>query len=145
MYKERLKELTHSVLLDASQLAFIEEAPKTFNLLDSYLKFFRYLSKEKEKECLDYEIEVIEHYINIQRTHYDFNFEVAIDKDKMLKTIFITKSSLIAFFDKLLINILSQEEKCKRMALEFEIQNGQVKVILEVSYLNKAEIFSALL
>ncbi len=145
MYKDRLNELTKSILLDASQLAFIEEAPKTFKLLDSYLKLFRYVTREKEIECLECEIEAVNHYINIQRIHYDFDFEVSIDKAEVLKTIFISKLSLFTFFDELLINILTDEKKCKSAALKFDIQNGQVKARLEVSYLDKLEIFNTLL
>jgi LytS/YehU family sensor histidine kinase len=145
MYKDKLNELANSVLLDASQLAFIEEAPKTFKLLDSYLKFLRYLTKEKEIECLDNEVEAIEHYISIQKIHYDFDFRLTINKDEMLKTLFITKSNLIMFVDNILSNILSGEERFIGAELKFDIQNEQVKAILMVSYLGKVETFDTLL
>jgi Fe2+ or Zn2+ uptake regulation protein len=141
MEDKRLIQITNNFLLSANELAFIEEAEGTRDLLLNFYDLFRYIISRDEEISLYSELEALKKYIIIQKARYNNRFTVHIDNEEANKDIFIKRSLLIDYFDQILYRIIEDLENTVHFTFEFEIgETILIKLVQNVG--NKLETYS---
>ena len=141
MEQKRLNEFTYGFLVNAAQMAYVEEANNTSILLQNFNQVYRYLIRDVELVTLYNEVEVLKKYINVQKTRYENHFSVEINNDIKNKAIFINHLNVINFFDSILHSSLERFEKSININLEFESSENTL-MIIKLKYNDVNETFT---
>lgn len=124
MEVKRIHEITYSFLVNASELAFIEEAEGTNALLSDFYYLFKYLTSEEQTVTLFDELEIVMKYVLIQKAKYNNRFTIKINNIEEYKSIYILRSLILEYFDNILCNIIEDVEGTVDYLLELETREG---------------------
>jgi sensor histidine kinase YesM len=119
MKQRRFDEFTQIFLVNASQMAYLEDAPGTQIMLQKFYELFRYFIKPEGQVLLSCEMDVLQNYIDIQKIRYGNRFDISFKNCCIVGEVFINHLVIIDFFDNILNNALIQYEKI--IAFEIEI------------------------
>jgi len=132
MEQKRLNEFICNILVNASQMAYVEDAHGTLMLLENFNEVFRYLIRDIQTVTLFYELEILNKYITIIKVQHGDRFNVHLENEEQNKGIFINHLSVIDFFDNILYKVLEQFDKPVNITLEFDMSKDNcLKIILE--------------
>lgn len=144
MEQRRLNEFICNFLVNAGQMAYVEDAHGTLMLLENFNEIFRYFTGNIQTVTLFYELEILNKYITVQKMQHGDRFNVYLINEGQNKGIFINHLSVIDFFDSILHKTLEQYEKPVNITLEFETGiDNRLKIVLEVE--GHKEIFTKVL
>ena len=76
MKQRRFDEFTQIFLVNASQMAYLEDAPGTQNMLQKFYELFRYFIKPESQILLSSEMDTLQNYIEIQKIRYGNRFDI---------------------------------------------------------------------
>lgn len=124
MEVKRIHEITNSFLVNASELAFIEEAEGTNALLSDFFDLFKYLTGEEQTVTLFDELEIVRKYVSVQKTKYNNRFTIEIKNIEEYKSVYILRSQILEYFDNTLCNIIEDVEGTVDYLLELETKEG---------------------
>ncbi|MBC7959051.1 MAG: histidine kinase [Vallitaleaceae bacterium] len=111
MKQRRFDEFTQIFLVNASQMAYLEDAPSTQLMLQKFYELFRYFLRRDNQILLANEMDALKNYIDIQKIRYGNRFDINLLNHTEFDYIFINHLVIIDFFDQLLNNALVQYEK----------------------------------
>lgn len=118
MKQRRFDEFTQIFLVNASQMAYLEDAPGTQNMLQKFYELFRYLIKPENQILLSSELDSLQNYIEIQKIRYGNRFNINYLNCNGYGDLFIKHLVIIDFFDNILNNALVQYEKIIDFTIE---------------------------
>lgn len=110
MMKRRFDRFTQIFLVNVSQMAYIEEAHETQEMLQKFIELFRYFNKAEEMVSLTEEMTALQNYVDLQRLRYGSRFEVSCTNCKDLGDILVSRLTILDLFDDILCNALIQYE-----------------------------------
>lgn len=132
MKQRRFDEFTQIFLVNASQMAYLEDAPGTQNMLQKFYDLFRYFIKPEGQVLLSCELDTLQNYIDIQKIRYGNRFNIAFVNCSGFGDTHINHLTIIDFFDHILNDALLQYEKI--ISFTIEVVSGKdisLKVLLE--------------
>lgn len=141
MEQKRLNEIINNFLINANQLAYIEEAAKTYELLGNFNELFRYIVNNETTNPLFNELEVLKKYIYVQKVPYGSRFDVSFNNEDKNKAVYIKHMEVINFFDWVFHQILEKYEDFIYINLNFETEN-LINMIISVDSNNQREVFT---
>ena len=130
MEQNRMNEFIQSVLVNSTQMAFVEEADRTLKLLENISEIFRYFNSNLQFVTLFNELEILNRYIEIQKVRYGERYNFNIINENAYKSLYITHLSVIDFLDGILYKHIEQKGIPINFAFEFE-NNGE-KICMKV-------------
>lgn len=123
MKQRNFNLFTHAVILNASQMAYLEDAKKTQTMLLSFDELFRYFIRSDSTVTLSEEIKGLKNYIDIQIMRYGDRFNVRFPEGEICDRILVNHLEIIDFFDNILNNALAQYENSIRINMEVNSQS----------------------
>lgn len=118
MKQRRFDEFTQMFIVNASQMAYLEDAPKTQMMLQKFCELLRYFIKVDGQVLLSNEIEVLRNYVDIQKIRYGNRFDITYVNCSGFEDIYIKHLIILDFFDHILNNALVQYEKIIDFTIE---------------------------
>ncbi len=132
MKQRRFDEVTQMFIVNAGQMAYLENAPKTQMMLQISCELLRYFYNGDTKVLLSKELEALRNYIEIQKIRYGNRFDITYVNYSDFEDININHLSIIDFVDHILNNALVQYEGIIDFTVELKCSNGIfLKVILK--------------
>ncbi|MGI6777122.1 MAG: histidine kinase [Acetivibrionales bacterium] len=141
---KRFEEFTYIILVNASQVAYHEEAPVTHSLLSSFNEVYRYIIKKEDKVLLEDEISILKKYFNVQKIRYGNKFSVLINENLSDKAIYINHLSVIDFVDYVFNDTLGRCEGSIGFNITFYLEEA-VAMDIEAQMDGKSSIVSKVL
>lgn len=138
----KLREFIHSSLITATQLAFIEKAEKTRTFLKQLDEVLQFQAKEQKVITLFDEIITLEKYASILKTRYGNRYNLYFSNEELYKNVFVTRSTVIDFFDSLLKNLLDRCEDNINIGLKFNVEGNEKSFLVDVDSCGKSERFT---
>ncbi len=143
MKQGSFNQFIQDVILNASQMAYLEDAQKTHTMLLRFNELFRYLNKLGDSVTLAEEMNGLKNYIDIQIMRYGDRFNVEYPEESY-DNITVKHLEVISFFDNLLNNALAQYENSIRIVFKIINQsNAYLRILLNSD--NSYEDFSIVL
>lgn len=143
MKQGSFNQFIQDVILNASQMAYLEDAQKTHTMLLRFNELFRYLNKLGDSVTLAEEMNGLKNYIDIQIMRYGDRFNVEYPEESY-DNITVKHLEVISFFDNLLNNALAQYENSIRIVFKIINQsNAYLRILLNSD--NSFEDFSIVL
>lgn len=118
MKQRRFDQFTQLFLVNASQMAYLEEAHGTQAMLQKFNELFRYFIKVDLHVNLSDEINALKNYVDIQKTRYGNRFFITFTNCDTINDIVISHLAIFDFFDSILNNALVQYEN----TINFDIE-----------------------
>lgn len=119
-------------VVNAAQMAYLENAPKTQMMLQMFCELLRYFYKGDTQVLLSKELEALRNYIDIQKIRYGNRFDITYLNCSGFEDININHLSVIDFVDHILNNALVQYEGIIALTVEIKDTNGIfLRVILK--------------
>lgn len=143
MKQGNFSQFIQDVILNASQMAYLEDAQKTHTMLLSFTELYRYLIKPRVTATLAEEMNGLKNYIDIQIMRYGDRLNVEFPEENY-DNLSVKHIEIIGYFDNLLNNALAQYEN--RINIVFKIinqSNAYLKILLNSD--NSFEDFSIVL
>ncbi|NLE26180.1 MAG: histidine kinase [Clostridiaceae bacterium] len=143
MKQGNFSQFIQDVILNASQMAYLEDAQKTHTMLLSFTELYRYLIKPGVTATLAEEMNGLKNYIDIQIMRYGDRLNVEFPEENY-DNLSVKHIEIIGYFDNLLNNALAQYEN--RINIVFKIinqSNAYLKILLNSD--NSFEDFSIVL
>lgn len=110
MENRKFDELTHLFLVNASQMAYIEDAPKTHAMLQKFSELYRYMIKRDKKAIFSEELKALYNYIDFQMSRYNGRFNIIIENKVENLDLLINHLVILNFVDEILSDLLSNYE-----------------------------------
>lgn len=144
MKQRRFDQFTQIFLVNASQMAYLEEAHGTQTMLLKFNELFRYCIKVDAGSFLSEEIKALLNYIDIQKTIFGNRFNITVENFDTFDDILIGHLTIIDFFESILNSALEKYEE----PISFFVQIIQkeckgLRVVLRTDGI-KEEFFKAL-
>ena len=144
MELKNFDDFTYIFLINASQMAYIEDAKKTHIFLQRFNEFYRYMIREDKGSMLSGELKALQNYIDIQTTIHQGRFNITYENLLDNNDVYIKHLSLLEFLNSVLSNALNMYEGY--FTIHIEIRNNKhmyATIVLEVD--SKKEIFNIIL
>lgn len=143
MKQGNFNQFTQAVILNASQMAYLEDAQKTHTMLLRFNELFRYFIKSGISVSLAEEMNGLKNYIDIQIMRYGDRLNVEYPEETY-DNISVKHLQIIGFIDNVLNNALAQYENNIKIVFKIINQgNAYLKVLLNSD--NSFEEFSIVL
>lgn len=123
MRQGSFSQFIQDVILNASQMAYLEDAQKTHTMLLRFNELFRYLIKSGVLVTLAEEMNGLKNYIDIQMMRYGDRFNVEYPEETY-DNISVKHLEIIGFFDTVLNNALAQYENSIKIVFKIINQNS---------------------
>jgi LytS/YehU family sensor histidine kinase len=144
MKLKKFDDFTYIFLVNASQMAYIEDAHKTHSLLQMFNELYRYMIREDDESLLSGELKALQNYIDIQSTRYEGRFKITLENLLDNSDIHIKHLCLLDFVDEVLSNALTMYEGYFNIHLKIQIDiNICATIILELD--SNQEMFNMIL
>jgi|GEM_PF-3341767 len=108
MQSIRMHEFISDVIVNAAQLAYVEDANGTNMLLLQLNEFYRYNIRDSNIATLYKEIDILKKYIAIQKMRAGDRFSVEVENDFVYQSLYVQRMSLVGFVDKILTELMEQ-------------------------------------
>lgn len=132
MRQRRFDEVTQMFVVNAGQMAYLENAPKTQMMLQMFCELLRYFHKADAQVLLSKELEALRNYIDIQKLRYGNRFDITYVNCSGFDDININHLIIIDFVDHILNNALVQYEGFIDFTVEIKFSDGIfLRVILK--------------
>lgn len=132
MKLRRFDEVTQMFVVNAGQMAYLENAPKTQMMLQMSCELLRYFYNGDTQVLLSKELEALRNYIEILKIRYGNRFDVTYVNCSEFEDININHLSIIDFVDHILNNALVQYEGIIDFTVEIKCSYGIfLRVILK--------------
>lgn len=132
MKLRRFDEVTQMFVVNAGQMAYLENAPKTQMMLQMFCELLRYFYKDDTQVSLSKELEALRNYIDIQKIRYGERFDITYVNCSTFEDININHLIIIDFVDHILNNALVQYEGIIDFTVEIKCTDGIfLRVILK--------------
>lgn len=141
MNPSRISELISLFLVNAAELAYVEEAHGTFALLNNLNQVYRYMIRDVDEVTLYNEIDILEKYIELLKMSYGDRFEVKFTNNDENKNIYIKHLSAIDFFDRILFCFLENYEDFISISISCQVLED-ISMNMNVVIGNHVEYFS---
>ena len=132
MEQNRMNDIIQGVLVNSTQLAFVEEAYGTLALLENTNEVFRYFVNTMQSVTLYNELEVFSRYLAILKVRYDDRFSVELANDDRHKSVFIRRLSAISFFDGILASYMEQNIAPIVFKISFKVKDDHNLMLITV-------------
>jgi len=103
-----MHEFISDVIVNAAQLAYVEDANGTNMLLLQLNEFYRYNIRDSNIATLYKEIDILKKYIAIQKMRAGDRFSVEVENDFVYQSLYVQRMSLVGFVDKILTELMEQ-------------------------------------
>ncbi len=124
MKLRRFDEVTQMFVVNAGQMAYLENAPKTQMMLQMSCELLRYFYNGDTQVLLSKELEALRNYIEIQKIRYGNRFDITYVNCSEFEDINISHLSIIDFVDHIMNNALVQYEGIIDFTVEIICSNG---------------------
>ncbi len=132
MLLKKFDDFTHIFLVNASQMAYIEEASKTHEMLRKFCDLHRYFIKRGQDSLFGEEVKALHCYLDILSYRYVNRFEVIIENNVKDTDIQIKHLSLLDFMDEIMNNALARHENRFRVTVGITAEdNLSISALLE--------------
>lgn len=118
MKQRKFDQFTQIFLVNASQMAYLEEAHGTQVMLQKFIELFRYFIKVDAQVNLANELVALKNYVDLQKTRYGNRFDITYTNCSGFDDISISHLTIIDFFDNILNNALVQYERTINFTIE---------------------------
>lgn len=119
MENKRIFGLTSDFLVNAGQLAYVEDAPGTLNLLENLNHVFRYITSSPGSVSLTDEIAVLQKYILLYKSRFGERFNITVPNLPEFKVVYINHLQVIDFVDEILTGIFDHYDENITIILTF--------------------------
>ncbi len=144
MEQRRFDQFTQIFLVNASQMAYLEEAHETQAMLQKFIELFRYFNKADALVNLKEEMLALRNYVDLQKLRYGSRLEITCACPDERGDTPVRHLAILDFFDNLLGNALVQFENAISCNIGIEPgENARLKVVLEAD--GQKEEFSRVL
>lgn len=140
MEQKRLNEFINNFLINANEMAYIEEALNTHRFLENFSELFRYIVSKEQSSTLFNELKVLNNYIYVQRIPYGDRFSITFHNHDKNKAIFINHLDVIDFLDSILYQVLEKYENYINITIEFEVKSSVIMTI-KIDANNEKKVF----
>ena len=123
MKQRNFNLFTQAVILNASQMAYLEDAKKTQTMLLRFNELFRYYIKPDSPVILSEELNGLKNYVDIQIMRYGNRVNVKLPEEEVCDHILVNHLEVIDFFDNILNNALAQYENSIKVEMKIDTQN----------------------
>ncbi len=127
-----MNDIIQGVLVNSTQLAFVEEAYGTLALLENTNEVFRYFVNTMQSVTLYNELEVFGRYLAILKVRNDDRFSVSLANDDRYKAVFIPRLSVIGFFDGILVSYMEQSIAPIVFKISFKVKDDHNLMLILV-------------
>lgn len=141
MKSNRVNEITKNFLINATQMAFMEKAESTYNILEKFSEFYRYLVRKTDICILFDELEVLKMYIFIKKNIYGEKLNVYFENEEQYKSVYIKHLFIIEYFDEILIEEIININDSLNINITFEIEE-QSRLNVEVESKKRKKLYS---
>lgn len=121
---KKFDEFTYIFLVNASQMAYLEDAGKTHAMLQQFNELYRYMIKSDGTALLIEELKAFKIYMDIQSSRYEgrfsFNFENRISNND----INVRHLSLLDFADGIMNDALTRFEGFFKITFKLNMQGA---------------------
>jgi len=141
MERKRVDEIICNFLINANQLAYIEEAHSTLMVLENLNDLLRYFIRDVQMVTLYDELEILKKYITIEKMRHGDRFSVYLNNGNENRAYYINHLSVIDFFDTVLYKALERFEHFIKFTLQIHTDDvRRLKIILDTN--DSKEIFT---
>jgi sensor histidine kinase YesM len=106
----RLNGFIQSVLINATQMIYVERTQDALVLLEKMNEVFRYFTSNEKSVALFNELDILEKYLAIQKVQFDNRLTICLENDSLFKTLFIKKLIVIDLVDSIFFAALDKSE-----------------------------------
>ncbi len=131
MTETRKTEFLKHILSHAGQLAYVEDATATFDMLEKLNIFFRYITAKTSSVMLKEETAAAESYIALQKLCNPTRFSIAFATDLESDEIFIRRCGLIDMLDDFMRCVLESDGFLQDYRIAFKPHDDSVIVRIE--------------
>lgn len=131
MESRRIINLTSDFLVNACQLAYVEEAYGTLSILENLNDLLRYITRPIETITLFEEITILEKYITLYRTRFGERLSIIINNSGENKAIYIERMKIINEIDRYLMNIIDNSQESIVATFDCYL-NSESKLIIKI-------------
>lgn len=132
MEQKRMNDILQGVLVNSTQLAFVEEAYGTLALLENANDVFRYFINNITSVTLSNELDIFRKYLAVIKVSYGDRFSVRLADEDGYSSVYILRLSVISFFDSILALYLEQGEVSVDFNISFEVNGNNNQMIIAV-------------
>lgn len=121
-----------NTLNSITRMAFLEDSPKTEEMIYCLSDLLRYNLKQNEEfPTIDSELQNIERYLYIQRIRYKDRIKYSIDVEDELLSFRIPPMILQSIVENAIIHGLEPKVEGGNIYISSEIRNGDIKIIVK--------------
>jgi LytS/YehU family sensor histidine kinase len=141
MKLKRFDDFTFNFLVNASQMAYLEEAHKTYAMLQKFNELYRYMIRPDNSSMLRDELKALQNFIEIQSLIYENWFKIKLVNRLETCDIYIKHLSILDFVENIIRNAHSEHESFFNLNLELKNEN-EIVVTAELQEENKKEVYN---
>ena len=123
MKHKRFDDLTYIFLVNASQMAYLEDAHKTHAMLQKFNELYRYMIKNDNAAMLGEELRALRNYMDIQTSRHEGRFSISLVNSLESSDIYVKHLCLLDFTDNIMSSALARYESYFSVYLELNCHN----------------------
>lgn len=141
MKLKRFDDFTYNFLVNASQMAYLEEAHKTHAMLQKFNELYRYMIRNESVAMLCDELKALQNYIDIQSDRYENWFKIAILNNLKCSDIYVKHLSILDFIENIINTAHSRYENY--FNIQLELKSGiEIVITATLQAEDKKEVFN---
>lgn len=141
MMLKRYDDFTFNFLVNASQMAYLEEAHKTYAMLQKFNELYRYMMRLDDFTMLCDELKALQNYIDVQSLRYESWFKIKLVNSLETCDIYIKHLCILDFVENIIRNAHSRHENFFNLKLELKNEN-KIAVTAELQAEDEKEVFN---
>lgn len=141
MKLKRFDDFTYIFLVNASQMAYLEDAQKTHDMLQQFNELYRYMMRSDNSALLGEELKALRNHIDIQIGRHKSRFNITLGNNLKNNDIYIKHLSVLDFIDNIMNIALSKYETHFNVSLELK-NDDKICLNALVGVENEEELFT---
>ena len=143
MKKNLYPQALINILITCSNLAIIEDAPMTRNIIESFSSNLRYyIGHSGENVSLNKELVQIEKYLNTLKLQYENRFDVSVFREGIKKEQKIPKMVLVLLVEYMINTTVQRSGYQGKLSLDVRYISGRCVATIQYEYNNEEDRLS---
>lgn len=140
MKKNLYPQALINILITCSNLAIIEDAPMTRNVIESFSSILRYyIGHSGESVSLNKELVQIEKYLNTLKLQYENRFDVAVSREGIKKEQKIPKMVLFLLVEYMINTTVQRSGYQGKLSLDVRYISGRCVATIQYDHNNEED------
>ena len=144
MKLNRFDEFIYLLLVNANQMAYLEDAPKTHSMLWQINELYRYMIRKCDTAMLGDELSALGIYMDIQSARYENRFTIKLHNSLINNVVSIRHLCLLDFVDNIMNSALAGYEGYFDIYLLLHM-DGKIRMTATLETDKKKDVFMLIL